>query len=177
MVAQLLWRYLGLSLNFQICVRHSEYTNKLVHTYTTNFAWWYMMLILKEACAFALHKNSFKQCRSTFSKTWGGIISTFLVQTLSFFHFAQVSDQIWKYDIESIRIIQTHTYTFLTPCKLRFLLGGLTIFIPVFTFFAGQLPKQLSQLPKIFLKPPSWRLWRGEKQVGWVTRLAEKRES
>ena len=68
-----------------------------------------MMLILKEACAFALHKNSFKQCRSTFSKTWGGIISTFLVRTLSFFHFAQVSDQIWKYDIESGSFKPTHT--------------------------------------------------------------------
>ena len=112
------------------------------------WCWFWKRLVLLHCIKTALNSAEVHSQRHE-----GGIISTFLVQTLSFFHFAQVSDQIWKYDIESIRIIQTHTYTFLTPCKLRFLLGGLTIFIPVFTFLQGSFPNSCHSchsFPKFF---------------------------
>ena len=109
------------------------------------WCWFWKRLVLLHCIKTALNSAEVHSQRHE-----GGIISTFLVQTLSFFHFAQVSDQIWKYDIESIRIIQTHTYTFLTPCKLRFLLGGLTIFIPVFTFLQGRFPNSCHSFPKFF---------------------------
>ena len=66
---------------------------------------------------------------------------------LSFCPSIRSDMKIWHW----IRIIiQTNTYTFLTPCKLRFLLGGLTIFIPVFTFLQGRFPNSCHSFPKIF---------------------------
>ena len=60
------------------------------------WCWFWKRLVLLHCIKTALNSAEVHSQRHE-----GGIISTFLVQTLSFFHFAQVSDQIWKYDIES----------------------------------------------------------------------------
>ena len=127
-----------------------------------------MMLILKPETSrpFALNKNNFKRCiRTTVSKWMRLIISIFIVQ-LSFI--------LPKYQIyENMTLNQDHSNPrahissgFLVNCTSP---SPDNLFIPVFTSFSGLL-----QSP-IFLKPPSWRLWRGARPEGWATRLAAKK--
>ena len=127
-----------------------------------------MMLILKPEASrpFALNKNNFKRCiRTTVSKWMRLIISIFIVQ-LSFI--------LPKYQIyENMTLNQDHSNPrahisseFLVNCTSP---SPDNLFIPVFTSFSGLL-----QSP-IFLKPPSWRLWRGARPEGWATRLAAKK--
>ena len=58
----------GFSLNFQIFVRQSEYTNKLVHTQRTSLDDIWCWFWKESSRPFALDKNNFKRCiRTTIS--------------------------------------------------------------------------------------------------------------
>ena len=90
---------------------------------------------------------------------------------LSFRPRLLVSD-IWKYDIESGSFKRTHTLVIGIHCKLQFFSSLSSPADKLFISSSFHFRPNLG----IFLRSPSWRWWREEKQAGSVTRPAERKK-
>ena len=79
-----------------------------------------MMLILKEFCLFGLLENNSKQHKKTASELWGWLF-LFIVQQLSYFHFARSSlYQLYENMTSNQDRSNSHTLVIGIHCKLQF---------------------------------------------------------
>ena len=131
-----------------------------------------MMLILKEFCLFGLLENNSKQHKKTASELWGWLF-LFIVQQLSFFHFAR---GCWYQIYENMTSNQdrsnAHTLVIGIHCKLQFFSSLSSPADKLFISSSFHFRPNLG----IFLRSPSWRWWKEEKQAGSVTRPAERKK-
>ena len=131
-----------------------------------------MMLILKEFCLFGLLENNIKQHKKTSSELWGWLF-LFIVQQLSYFHFAR---GCWYQIYENMTSNQdrsnAHTLVIGIHCKLQFFSSLSSPADKLFISSSFHFRPNLG----IFLRSPSWRWWREEKQAGSVTRPAERKK-
>ena len=129
-----------------------------------------MMLILKEFCLFGLLENNIKQHKKTSSELWGWLF-LFIVQQLSYFHFAS---GCWYQIYENMTSNQDRsnalTLVIGIHCKLQ-LFSSLSS--PADKFFISS-SFHFRPILGMSLRSPSWRWWREEKQAGSVTRPAER---
>ena len=129
-----------------------------------------MMLILKEFCLFGLLENNSKQHKKTASELWGWLF-LFIVQQLSYFHFARSSlYQLYENMTSNQDRSNAHTLVIGIHCKLQFFSSLSSPADKLFISSSFHFRPNLG----IFLRSPSWRWWREEKQAGSVTRPAER---
>ena len=108
----------------------------------------------------------------TASELWGWLF-LFIVQQLSYFHFARSSlYQLYENMTSNQDRSNSHTLVIGIHCKLQFFSSLSSPADKLFISSSFHFRPNLG----IFLRSPSWRWWREEKQAGSVTRPAERKK-